>query len=422
MANLTDEQLATQLQVARANDEKEQMRLKRNLKLVKKMDHRNTAIYAILESWLDREFTSDDNLMTAEDVENIAQQLPPLSNILIPGFFNRVTYPLRIFRQLLFLHDSNPVVSDFMNLFNLSPCEMKSSMLKEQLWFLLFLGAEVVEVDYVMAQHKKQKGQLNAMASTVISMTNGNSRLRNLRTPPVGGTLIGDVRQGLSVEDPIIDHARAFNNDSARAQYKQDARSVIKTEPTNRMVEPFPENVYTPSYLARAEGQREPSQRTSDNNSHERSSFQDPAYIQTNKGCTVESYFKEKKFTGSLTQSMDNLIRDFYICSVQQALNPSRMSLFSVNALADPARQYSLTHCSSNMSSQEIVTIMRRQYSSETRKLQIQSEMDSLDLSVYMHNNDIKNARIGLSRIIEPINSLDPQLPAGFGDDAHKNR
>ena len=48
--------------------------------------------------------------------------------------------------------------------------------------------------------------------------------------------------------------------------------------------------------------------------------------------------------------------------------------------------------------------------------------MGSLDLTVYMHNNDIKNARNGLARIIDPINSLAPQLPAGFGDDAHKTR
>ena len=65
---------------------------------------------------------------------------------------------------------------------------------------------------------------------------------------------------------------------------------------------------------------------------------------------------------------------------------------------------------------------MRSQYSSETRKLQVQSEMDSLDLTLCMHNNDIKNARIRLTRIIDRINSLAPKLPAGFGDDAHKTR
>ena len=215
---------------------------------------------------------------------------------------------------------------------------------------------------------------------------------------------------GLSIEYPAIDHARALNNDGARAHFKQDARFLIKTEPTNRMEEPSPLNVYTPIYLAQAERQRELSHRINDNNSQERYSFQDPAYIQSKKGYTVESCSKDKKFTGSPTQSIDNLIGDFHICSVQQALNTSQMSLFFVNALADRAQQYFLTHCSSNRLFQEILTIMPRQYSSETRKLQIQSEMGSLDLTIYMHNNDIKNARVGLTRIIDRISSLVPTV------------
>ena len=138
------------------------MHLKGNLKFVKKTDDLYTAIQAIVESWLDREFTSDDNLKTAEDEEDIAQQIPELSYVLIPGFFNRVRYLLRIFRQLLFLHGSNLFASEFMNLFNLSPRDIKCRALKEQLWFLLLLGAEVVEINEFMSQQKKQKTQLNA--------------------------------------------------------------------------------------------------------------------------------------------------------------------------------------------------------------------------------------------------------------------
>ena len=253
-------------------------------------------------------------------------------------------------------------------------------------------------------------------------MNNGNYRSSELGTPPANGTSIGNTRSGLCAEDPVIGHARVLNNDGARAQFKQDALSRIKTEPTKRMEEPSPPNSCTFSFLTRAEGRTEPSQCNSDKNSNERFSFQDPAYIRSKRGHTVESHFKEKKFTGSLTQSIDNLISVFHVYSVQQALNLSQMSLFIVDSLADPARQYFLTHCSSNMPFQEIVNIMRWRYSSETRKLQIQFEMDSLDITVHIHDNDIKKARIGTTRIIDRINSLAPQLPAGFGDDAHKIR
>lgn len=90
MANPTDEQSATQLEIARADDEKERKRLKCNLKFVKKTDDLQTAIRKILESWLERELTTDEKIMTPEDLVDIAQQLRPLSQVLVPGFFNRV--------------------------------------------------------------------------------------------------------------------------------------------------------------------------------------------------------------------------------------------------------------------------------------------------------------------------------------------
>ena len=43
-----DEQFATHLQVAWANDEKERKRLQRNIKFVKKTDDLDTAIHQIL--------------------------------------------------------------------------------------------------------------------------------------------------------------------------------------------------------------------------------------------------------------------------------------------------------------------------------------------------------------------------------------
>ena len=91
----------------------------------------------------------------------------------------------------------------------------KISTLKGQLWFLIFLGAEIVEVNDVIVQHKKRKAQLNAMASPIKSMTYCNSRMSDLGTPPVGVTSIGYVQSGLSIGDPAIDHARALNNDGA---------------------------------------------------------------------------------------------------------------------------------------------------------------------------------------------------------------
>ena len=127
----------------------------------------------------------------------------------------------------------------------------------------------------------------------------------------------------------------------------------------------------------------------------DRASMQDFAQLQSKKGSAVEFYFKGRKFTGAPEQSINNLIRDFEICADQQSLNPAQMSLFFVNALADPARQFFLTNCSTHMEIDEITKVMSRHYNSETRKLQLQSEMDSLDLSSFMHERQITDNSLG---------------------------
>ena len=69
-----------------------------------------------------------------------------------------------------------------------------------------------------------------------------------------------------------------------------------------------------------------------------------------------------------------------------------------------------------------IIAIMRRHYNSETRKLQLQSEVDSLDLSSFMRKHQITDQSMGLAKLVDRINVLAPQLLHGFGDDQHKTR
>ena len=98
------------------------------------------------------------------------------------------------------------------------------------------------------------------------------------------------------------------------------------------------------------------------------------------------------------------------------------MSLFFVNALADPARQFFLTHCSSRMPFDQITSQKRRYFNSESRKLRLQSDMDSLNLSSFMNKHNVSDYSQGLAKRVNHINALAPELPQGFGDDAHKTR
>ncbi len=145
-------------------------------------------------------------------------------------------------------------------------------------------------------------------------------------------------------------------------------------------------------------------------------------YIQSRKAQAIESYFRDSKFSDAPEPSIDNLILDFEICSVQQCLDPHQMSLFFVNALADPARQFFLTQCLTRMTFEHIATIMRPHYNPDTRKLHLQFEVDGLELSSSMHKHRIRDISTGLRKMVNHINALAHQLPPGFRDDAHKTR
>ena len=93
------------------------------------------------------------------------------------------------------------------------------------------------------------------------------------------------------------------------------------------------------------------------------------------------------------------------------------MSLFFVNALADPARDFFLKSFSTLKPFDQKVNVMRRHFNTDTRKLQLQSEMGSLVLSSLMREHDITDPTEGLTRVLKQINISALQSPNGFGDD-----
>ncbi len=71
---------------------------------------------------------------------------------------------------------------------------------------------------------------------------------------------------------------------------------------------------------------------------------------------------------------------------------------------------------------EHIASLMRRHYNSETRKLQLQSEMDSTEQAKFMRKHKIDNFADELTKLVDYINILAPQFPQRFGDGQHKAR
>ncbi len=118
-----------------------------------------------------------------------------------------------------------------------------------------------------------------------------------------------------------------------------------------------------------------------------------------------------------LGQSVESMMRDFEMCAVQQCLYTSQMSFLFVNNFGDFP-----INSSSRMSLDQIVSILLRHYNSETPKLQIKSETDSLDLIAFMRKKNCSDHSEGLTMLVHHINYLSPQLPIGFGDAQYKSK
>ena len=201
-------------EIARAESEKELLCLRRNIILVKKTDELDTAIHSTFEYCLEISLNDEDQLMPSEGVEDIIEQIPNIENILVPGFFSRITFPLRLLRQTIFPNGLGSVDSEFPALFKLPDRDLNNTGIKEKLWFLLFLGAEVQQIQDVFSKHRQFKSQTEAMLALGGTQDPSNSRSSAPVSPP-------DMKNDIQTED-------VSQVNSARAQGIQDARANIQ--------------------------------------------------------------------------------------------------------------------------------------------------------------------------------------------------
>ena len=318
-----------------------------------------------------RDFTPEDPPYDSDDIKLMIRTLCAPSEVLYPEFLQKVSFPYRMLRLALNIYQTNPTPMSRLSEIRLSDDETDDPAITELILFQLLGGAKHNQIESNLIAYRQLRADASASRSqrdhTLPKLQEMDTKIHHphahhdLRTPP---------------RRNVISDVRAYNDDPVRHHVAPATRQS---------------NV-------------------------------DTAYHQSKKGYAVHSYFKNRQFTGAPEQSVDTLLRDYEICGQQQCLDPSQISLFFVNALADPARQFFLTQCSTSMPYDQIAAQMRRHYNSETRKLQNQSEMDSLNLTAFMNKHQITDLGEGLTKIVNHINALAPQLPTGFGDDAHKTR
>ena len=278
----------------------------------------------------------------------MAISLPPVQPLLVPTFFIRSPLGFRLLCRTLELHLVNRISEETVLNVTVPQADCEDPLLLERIWFLLFLGATATGIEYNVRRYRDE-----------------------IRSRPSSGSHIspGRARIHEKPETTALGHGKSISDQSILPS----ASARLQVASANNSINPgfnshgFPNSNTSSAYNTRCaalDDVRIPYGATKSLPQNHRNPTQKASSLQGKKGFGVESYFRDRKFSGSPEQSIENRIRDFEICAVQQSLDQQQMSLFFINALADPARQIFLTHCSSRMDHSQIIIIRCRHYNS----------------------------------------------------------
>ena len=148
----------------------------------------------------------------------------------------------------------------------------------------------------------------------------------------------------------------------------------------------------------------------------------------TRKASAVQNYFKDGKFSGDRDpetlqmRSIRNVIRDYDVCAMQQALRPKQKAEYFINVFSGSARDFFFDNCTTSMNYIELVQVMLSEYDSDARQLEAQSELEMLSIEKIMREEDVTSLNVGLDRLVTRVNNLTPQCPEQFRSEKHKVR
>ena len=92
----------------------------------------------------------------------------------------------------------------------------------------------------------------------------------------------------------------------------------------------------------------------------------------------INSYFSNRRFKGTLEDSIELTLQEYEQCSIQYSLNENQRAALFINVLDYPARTFFLTNFRPGMSFLEIKAMMVKEYNSNSRQIQVRRALQSL--------------------------------------------
>eukprot|EP00171_Calliarthron_tuberculosum_P004860 IDg4860t1 len=128
------------------------------------------------------------------------------------------------------------------------------------------------------------------------------------------------------------------------------------------------------------------------------------------KATAVLTHFRNRMFKGDLSQSIQFCIRDYETCAEQLQLDASQKVSYFVNILQDSPRFFFYSFYVRRMDFKTVCEKMRKEYNSDSRQLQVQSNLETLRLAKFMEENEISSVSEGLTKVFDYIERLLPNV------------
>ncbi len=140
------------------------------------------------------------------------------------------------------------------------------------------------------------------------------------------------------------------------------------------------------------------------------------------KAVSVQQHFKDDRFGGEIHESIADKIKDYHACALLLGINAVQKATVFVNIFKGNARRLFLSNVKPGMSFEHLERIMREEYDSSARQIQVQSELETLALRRCMASKGITEESDGLKRLVYHISVLSPRGQKEFRCDAQRVR
>ena len=342
-----------------------------------------------------------------EEVRSLMKSLLPApAQIFTESFIRSPLFPILLLRDVASFYGCGATDTTFTNSLNLSASELTNRNVMAHIWFAYFAGCDSTTTQDIVECYKRTRGSSDILINSRTEPRAAN-RQEPSRTPAEDDAVpqhqitqdLPPQRDSLQNVSPFDAQHNGMNNAAPGSVQPQN---TSQSHGLNQGMNGEPLTPHPPL---------------------DRSSRIPPHlgdYDDTRKASYVQQYFKDRKFTGDLTQSIELVLRDYNVCARQHKLSRTQMADYFVNILDGPARTFFFNNARNEMTFSDMASMMVREYNSDARQLHVKGILEGLRLQKFMAEHNIANVSQGLTKLINLIEELTPQCQPQFRSDAHK--